>query len=231
VRRALRELRRLRKVPPLAIVLRKRIPSQAGLGGGSSDAAGLLHAADRRFDLGLTLPDMETTLARVGSDTAFFAAAAPALCTGRGEHVYPLARLRKLHLLLWWPGVGASTPDVFSRFNSSLTAPPPCVIDFLNIAASGDVERIGRALFNRLETASQAARPRLSRAVRTFRSLPFAGVCMTGSGSCMYGITGSRAEAHGLATRHASRLPGVLVAVDTVEAGRLSWRSRKSASS
>src|SRR6266508_3095461 len=103
VRRALKALRRARRVPPLRIRLVKRIPSEAGLGGASTDAAGLLRAADRRFSLGLTIADMESILASVGSDTAFFARGAAALSTRRGERVFPLSRAPALDLVILWP--------------------------------------------------------------------------------------------------------------------------------
>ena len=61
------------KIPPLRIRLRKRIPSGAGLGGGSSDAAGLIRAVDRHLGLELPLELRRAVLAAVGSDTVFFA--------------------------------------------------------------------------------------------------------------------------------------------------------------
>jgi 4-diphosphocytidyl-2-C-methyl-D-erythritol kinase len=72
-------------VPPLEIVLLKNIPPGSGLGGGSSDAAFLIKSANIHFNLGLTLNDMKSLAALIGSDCPFFIENGPAFVTGRGE--------------------------------------------------------------------------------------------------------------------------------------------------
>jgi 4-diphosphocytidyl-2-C-methyl-D-erythritol kinase len=199
VLRALRALRLKRKVPPVRIRLTKRIPSAAGLGGASSDAAGLLRAADRRFSLGLSVPEMEAILASIGSDTAFFARGATALCTGRGEKVHPLAKAPALEIVIIWPGTENPTGEIFKRlrgpFNHSLTADPSKALEFIRVVAGGDPGRIGRALVNRLEPAAFQWDPRLKRPLAALRAAGLAGARMTGSGSAFYGIGSSRKEA------------------------------------
>jgi len=212
VLRALKALRRVRRVPPLKMRLVKRILSEAGLGGASTDAAGLLRAADRRFSLGLTIPDMESILASVGSDTAFFARGAAALCTGRGERVFPLARAPALELVISWPGTGNPTGEVFRRFNHSLTADPSKVIEFVKFVADGDPVRIARSLFNRLEPAAFLWNPRLRRVPAALRAAGLAGARMTGSGSAFFGV-GSNGVA---ADRAARRLEGRVFRVRTI---------------
>ena len=206
VRRALGALRRARRVPPLKIVLVKRIPSAAGLGGASTDAAGLLRAADRRFSLGLSIPEMESILATVGSDTAFFARGATALCTGRGERVFPLARAPALELVIAWPGTENPTGEIFRQFNHSLTGDPSKVIDFVKVVAEGDPICIGRALVNRLEPAAYRWNPRLRRVASGLKGAGLAGVRMTGSGSAFFGVGRSRAEADKAARRVEGRV-------------------------
>lgn len=195
VLKTLAALRRTRRVPSLRIRLKKRIPAGAGLGGASTDAAGLLRAADRRLSLGLTLGEMESILAAVGSDTAFFARGVPALCTGRGERVYPLARCPALELVVLWPGTPNPTREVFRRFNDSLTADPSKVLDFVRVVAGGDPGRIGKSLVNRLEAAAFRWDPRLRRVPAALRNAGLSAVRMTGSGSAFYGVTGGRGEA------------------------------------
>ncbi|HEY3226239.1 MAG TPA: 4-(cytidine 5'-diphospho)-2-C-methyl-D-erythritol kinase [Planctomycetota bacterium] len=212
VHRAVRALRAVRRVPPLRIRLTKRIPAQAGLGGGSSDAAGLLRAADRRLSLGLTVPEMEEILASVGSDTIFFARGTPALCTGRGERVHPVARAPSLELVLLWPGTPNPTGAIFRKFKHSLTADPSKVIDFLKVLAEGNPLRIGRSLVNRLEPAAFAWDPGLRRAPAALRAAGLSGARMTGSGSAFYAVAATRAEAD----RAARRLEGRIFRVRTI---------------
>lgn len=195
VLRALRALRRSRRVPPVRIRLTKRIPSAAGLGGASTDAAGLIRAADRRFSLGLSVPESERILASVGSDTAFFARGTPALCTGRGERVYPLARAPSLEVVVVWPGTENPTGEVFRRFNHSLTSHPYKVLEFVRVVAEGNPEPIGASLVNRLERAAFAWDPRLRSVLAAVRSTGVTGARMTGSGSAFFGIGSDRAAA------------------------------------
>lgn len=212
VLRALRALRRRRRVPPVRIRLTKRIPSAAGLGGASTDAAGLLRAADRRFSLGLNVMESEAILASVGSDTAFFARGGPALCTGRGERVFPLARAPSLELVVAWPGTENPTRKIFTRFNDSLTADPSKVLEFVKVVAEGDPHRIGRSLKNGLERAAFTWDPRLRRVLAELRNTGVAGARMTGSGSAFFGIGSSRAQAD----RAARRLTGRVFRVRTL---------------
>jgi 4-diphosphocytidyl-2-C-methyl-D-erythritol kinase len=201
VLRTLRALRRVRRVPPVRIRLTKRIPSAAGLGGASTDAAGLLRAADRRFSLGLPVADQESILATVGSDTAFFARGATALCTGRGERVYPLAKAPALELVIAWPGTENPTSEIFKRFNDSLTGVPSKVLDFVAVAADGDPGRIGASLVNRLERAAFLWNPALKRVLASLRGPGLVGARMTGSGSAFYGVAETRAGADRAARR------------------------------
>jgi len=194
VRKALAALRRRMKVPPVRVSLAKRIPSGAGLGGGSSDAAGLVRAANQRFDLGLSTPDMRSILAEVGSDTAFFASGGAALCTGRGEIIEPLSTAPKLHLVLLSPAFNNPTPEVYKRLKLNLTRRPRAVTRFLNSLGTGDAVRIGTQLFNRLEPPAFELRPELRKLRRGLESMGFAGVLMTGSGSTLFGLCADSAE-------------------------------------
>ncbi|HZN61210.1 MAG TPA: 4-(cytidine 5'-diphospho)-2-C-methyl-D-erythritol kinase [Planctomycetota bacterium] len=212
VLRALRALRRSRRIPPLRIRLTKRIPSAAGLGGASTDAAGLIRAADRRFSLGLGVLEMESILGSIGSDTAFFARGTAALCTGRGERVHPLARAPVLEMVVAWPGTENPTGEIFRRFNDSLTPDPSKALDFVRVLAGGDPGRIGRSLVNRLEPAAILWDPRLKRVPGAMRAAGLAGARMTGSGSAFYGVGTSRAETD----RAARRLQGRIYRVRTI---------------
>ena len=206
VLRALRALRRARRVPPLRIRLVKRIPSEAGLGGASTDAAGLIRAADRRCSLGLSVPEMESILASIGSDTAFFARGTTALCTGRGERVHPLARAPSLELVVAWPGTPNPTREVFRRFNDSLTNDPSLVLEFVRRVAGGDPQRIGRSMVNRLEAAAFLWNPGLRRWPRRLRAAGLLGGRMTGSGSAFVGLGQDRAAADRAARRLGGRV-------------------------
>lgn len=91
--------------PDVAIEVEKRIPSPAGLGGGSSDAAAVLRGLARLWDLKWPIARLEAIAATIGSDVPFFLHGGAARCTGRGERVEPLRDLTPLRLLVLVPPV------------------------------------------------------------------------------------------------------------------------------
>jgi len=97
----------------LALELRKETPTQAGLGGGSSDAATTLAALNVLWGLGLGATRLEALAATLGSDTPFFVGGGTALIGGRGEVVTPLPDAEPLWLILLKPRVGVSTAAIF----------------------------------------------------------------------------------------------------------------------
>ena len=113
--RAARLLREHAGVAPgVHMRLRKRIPEQAGLGGGSSDAATVLLALNRLWGLGLRRGELQQLGARLGADVPVFVFGSDAFAQGVGEQLRPL-RLPSWNMLVAWPGEGLSTARVFSH--------------------------------------------------------------------------------------------------------------------
>lgn len=113
----------------IAIDLRKRIPAQAGLGGGSADAAVTLLALNKLWKLKLDLTTLSRIGARLGADVPFFLVGGTALGLGRGDDIYPLADLPAVHVVILRPGFGVSTADAYTWFDSESRRvrrePPP----------------------------------------------------------------------------------------------------------
>lgn len=107
----------------LALHLDKRIPAQAGLGGGSADAAVALVAASRVLGLGLSGPALQEAAARLGADVAFFLVGGTAEGRGRGERLRALPDLPALPVLVAVPPFGVSTPEAY-RWYDELGGPP-----------------------------------------------------------------------------------------------------------
>ena len=171
-----------------AIGLSKSIPAQAGLAGGSSDAAATLVALDELWEL-RTPPDQLDALAgEIGSDVAFFRHAPAAICRGRGEVVEPLALTAPLYFVLICPPIGVSTADVYSHLiPPERPRPLGRVVDAL-VAARPDV--LGPELFNRLQPVAESLAPALSRVRDGLASLDpsLDGYLMSGSGSAYFGL-------------------------------------------
>jgi 4-diphosphocytidyl-2-C-methyl-D-erythritol kinase len=216
-----------RKIPGVRAQLVKGVPAGSGMGGGSSDAAAMIEGLDRLFDLGL---DRHEVAAEIGSDVNFFLERGPALCTGRGEKVAPVASGPELHAVILWPGFSLSTAAVYRRVREFLTRTPRVVIDFLNSFAREGPGGLEAVQFNRLESAAFALHPELGALRARLTEMLPNGARMTGSGSALYGLCGSAAEARRLVRRVRRKLAG-FVAPARVLGREVAWRSRKFGSS
>lgn len=161
----------------LKVHLEKRIPSQAGLGGGSSNAATTLWALNKLFGE----PAKETELAawssEIGSDIPFFFSQGTAYCTGRGEQIKALKPPAQIQCWLVKPPQGLSTPLVYSKLDLARLQnrdPDKALKAFLE----GEYR-----YFNDLESAAFSAMPALSLLKQELIALGFHSVVMTGSGS------------------------------------------------
>lgn len=180
----------------------KRIPSEAGLGGGSSDAAAALVAANVGWNLGWSQPQLQQLGAELGSDVPLFFAPGPTACRGRGERVEVMSGLGNLHFVLVCPPVGLSTAAVYGacRPAGSVRTLAPLVEALMQ----GNLGRAGRLLFNRLESAAETLAPPIRRVRRQLAATDCLGYQMTGSGSCHFGLCRH--------ARHARRVAGRLQA-------------------
>src|SRR5690606_3009054 len=103
------------KLPEVQIHLHKVIPTGAGLGGGSSDAAFMLRLLNQKFELGISGDNLVQYAARLGSDCAFFIYDSPMMGSGRGEILKPIAvSLAKKFIVVVKPAVHVSTADAFA---------------------------------------------------------------------------------------------------------------------
>jgi 4-diphosphocytidyl-2-C-methyl-D-erythritol kinase len=170
------------------IELRKAIPAQAGLAGGSSDAAATLAALDRLWELRTPPGHLDALAGEVGSDVAFFRHAPIAVCRGRGERVEPVSLATALSFVLVCPPFGLETADVYRN----LTPPerPRPIGPVLEALAGGDSAALGRCLFNRLQPTAEALEPALARVRDALVGLgpSLDGSLMSGSGSAYFGL-------------------------------------------
>lgn len=185
----------------LDLRLTKNVPSRAGLGGGSSDAAAAMLASERALDFVLPPDRARIELSRLGSDCVFFREATAtgfARCSGRGERVTPLAPIPShWRFVVVTPSVAASTAAVYSALSRRLSKAAPASTLPSNVFER--CESDARALiFNRLEDASLALLPQL----RTWRTLldehDASHFRLCGSGSSYFGLfaeVGTAAEA------------------------------------
>ena len=107
------------KLPRVHTHLVKRIPMQAGLGGGSADGAFMIRLLDERFRLNMGIAEMERYASRLGSDCAFFITTEPSFATGRGEVLEPVniaeQNLQGYYIAIVKPAIAVSTREAFKQ--------------------------------------------------------------------------------------------------------------------
>jgi 4-diphosphocytidyl-2-C-methyl-D-erythritol kinase len=168
------------------LLLVKRIPAAAGLGGGSSDAAAALVAANEGWQLGRSRNELAQWAAELGSDVPFFLAGGPAVCRGRGEQVSPVRGLGALSFVVVRPPAGLATAAVYGVCRPA--AEPKAVEPLIGALQKGDWHRAGRQIVNRLQPAAEALSPWIERLQHEFSQLDFVGHGMSGSGTSYFGL-------------------------------------------
>lgn len=182
--------------------IRKRIPTQAGMAGGSSDAAAVLVALDRIFPNTLDKSELLSIAASIGADVPFCISGGTKLCEGIGDILTPVSSLFGLSLLLIKPPSGVSTPWAFAEYDRMLNQRACAGVSkgqrdeamnrFLypkpGISALQRVSDAAPFLFNDLESIVEQKYPVLGE-IKGFLDRQGAIVSrMSGSGSTVYGI-------------------------------------------
>ena len=170
-----------------AIALCKQIPTQAGMGGGSADAAAALRALNLLWNLRLSDSDLEQIGLSVGADVPFCVRGGLQRVGGIGERLKQLAPKETMHILMLRPCIGLSTPRVFSAFRKEDRG--EIDTDAAEHALLlGNARALGVRLGNALEPAASRIRPEIRGGIETLLSFGACGAGMTGSGCAVFGL-------------------------------------------
>jgi len=181
----------------VAVHLRKRIPMQAGLGGGSSDAAAALRAFATRWRVGAG--PVDAAAAALGADVPYFLAGGAALGLERGDLLFPLADPPRAWVVLALPDFGVSTRDAFGWFDQRVGL------------RSAPRVRPSHEMVNDLEAPVIARHPEIGRIISALRRSGASEAAMSGTGSAVFGLFSSRQAAVRAANRLASASRRTLV--------------------
>lgn len=185
--------RRLGQVRDVRIRLHKRIPLQAGLGGGSADAAAALVALAHLWRLPVRPGQMTDLAATLGADVPFFLAGGTALGLGKGDEVYPLADLPRHWVVLLVPGFGVSSRDAYHWYDDErehARALPP---DPQHVP--GPWPSRAAQMINDLEAPIARHHPEIDQMKTALRRAGALAAAMTGSGSTVFGLFQRRHDA------------------------------------
>ena len=176
-------------LPPVDIHLFKHIPSGAGLGGGSADAAFMLKLLNEKFNLGLSIESMEDYASRLGADCAFFIRNAPTYAEGIGNVFSPISlSLKGYQLWLVKPDIFVSTRDAFSQIKPHRPERP------LKETIQLPVEEWRNCMVNDFEESVFPQFPAIREIKEEMYRQGAVYASMSGSGSSVYGIFKSNAS-------------------------------------
>lgn len=182
------------------IELKKQIPSAAGLGGGSSDCAGVLMALNKLYDLGLSRNELDGLAISLGADVPFFLEGGLCRVRGIGEQVEKLNCSFAYPLLIVHCGNGLSTPEVYKQYdvisNGRNAKPAMSTDEIFNSLRSGSLQCLNKLELNQLEAASASMMPDIDQVKRRMYENGALFSQMSGSGSAVYAVFETKEAAY-----------------------------------
>lgn len=177
------------------IDLRKFIPTAAGMGGGSSDAAAVLVGVNRMFKLGLSKQQLMERSVAIGADVPFCVLRGTALAEGIGEVLTPLPPLPKCFVLIAKPPINVSTKFVYTNLRANELTWHPDIDGQIQALRDGDLEEVCRKMGNVLENVTIPAYPIISTIKEKMLQCGAVNAMMSGSGPTVFGIFSEREQA------------------------------------
>lgn len=178
------------KIDPdgLAIRITKRIPSGAGLGGGSADAAAVLRALNRHFDSPLSIFALAELGAQVGSDVPFCVVGGTAMVEGRGERLRKLPDMPECVFVVCKPEFSVSTPELYKKIDTVAIPLHPDNRAMETALLAGDLNKIADNVYNVFDPIVTADHLELNYIKSICNSYGSLGQQMTGSGSAIFAL-------------------------------------------
>jgi 4-diphosphocytidyl-2-C-methyl-D-erythritol kinase len=186
---AWRALQRLvGKELPVEVLLRKRIPAGAGLGGGSADAAAVLIGLNELFRLGLRIDELRGIGAGIGADVPFCISGGTALGEGVGEILTPLPAPPMHHLVVAKPLPSADTGKIYRAFDEARAKSARSVKPVVEALRSGSLPALAAAAGNDLASVTMDLVPEVAELEQSLLVSGALGASMSGSGTAVFGI-------------------------------------------
>ena len=172
----------------LEIRITKRIPSEAGLGGGSADAAAVLRALNRHYGEPLSILALAELGAQVGSDVPFCTLCGTAMVEGRGERLRKLPNMPECVFVVCKPDFSCSTAELYKKLDEAAIAKHPDNQAMESALLAGDLGKVAENIWNVFDPVVTADHLELNYIKSIFNSYGSVAQQMTGSGSAVFGI-------------------------------------------
>jgi 4-diphosphocytidyl-2-C-methyl-D-erythritol kinase len=180
---------------PARIQLHKKIPAEAGLGGGSADAAAVLVGLNELFGLELTYEELRNVANRIGADVPFSLTGGTALAEGIGEILTSLPAPPSHHLLVLRPERGANTGGIYRAYDERPGEGTASVKPVVAALRSGNLTALAGAVGNDLEWVTAGFVPEIEMLKEALLRSGALGAAMSGTGTAVYGIFDSEEDA------------------------------------
>ncbi len=198
------------------LLLVKRIPVAAGLGGGSSDAAATLRALDRLWNTGLGRDELLEIAANVGSDVPAQLSGAPVLARGRGETVRPVLQMPRSWWVLLSPAFPIHAAEAYGWWDEDGGPVGPDPRDLLQKVTADDPAAVGGLLFNDLEGPASRRHPQITAAREALLGAGAVGAVMCGSGPTVAGLARHARHAEEIAAAAGGTVVAGIVGIDRI---------------
>ena len=172
----------------LEIRITKRIPSQAGMGGGSADAAAVLRALNRHYGNPLSIMALAELGAQVGSDVPFCVLCGTAMAEGRGERLRKLPDMPDCIFVVVKPEFSVSTPELYQKIDSVTISKRPDHKAMESALLAGDLEKVAKNVFNVFDPVVTQEHLELNYIKSIFHNYGAISYQMTGSGSAVFAV-------------------------------------------
>ena len=172
----------------LEIRINKRIPSQAGMGGGSADAAAVLRALNEYYGNPLSILALAELGAQIGSDVPFCVVGGTCMCEGRGEKLRKLPDIPDCIFVVVKPDFSVSTPELYKKIDEVSIPKRPDNRAMESALLAGDLEKVAHNVFNVFDPVVTADHLELNYIKSLFHQYGAVSYQMTGSGSACYAI-------------------------------------------
>ncbi len=178
------------KIDPNGITIRitKRIPAQAGLGGGSADAGAVLRALNKHYGHPFSVLALAELGGSIGSDVPFCTLCGTAMAEGRGERLRKLPDMPDCVFVVCKPDFSASTPELYRKLDENEIAKHPDHQAMESALLAGDLLKVAQNVYNVFDPVVTQDHLELNYIKSIFNSYGAIGYQMTGSGSAVFGI-------------------------------------------
>lgn len=170
------------------IDVKKNIPMQAGLGGGSSDGCQVLKELNYLYDKPLSEKQLLDLAQKLGADVPFFVHGGRQRAMGKGEELTRLSNAKQYDLVLAKPTGGISTLEAYSLYDLHPMKPVMTIEGLMNGLETGDYGKIGYNMKNSLEEVSMSLQPEIKYIKTKLMDMGAVATVMTGSGAAVVGL-------------------------------------------